>query len=188
MIIDCHGHYTTEPAQLTEYRKAQLEGLEADPSFLPSRADLNISDDLSHSVGVGVIDGRHVESALGQAVVTCQRRAQVAGPDDGYQSPALDSEFSPYSITQRGNRIPHSSRALKFEIGKVSPNVGGIDPRSNCQVIRAHRLGSAIQFLEESEVARKPGDCGVGDPAHRSDDTSGLLLRSGRQCLPLPFS
>ena len=45
MIIDCHGHYTTEPAQLTEYRKAQLDGLEADPSFLPSRADLNISDD-----------------------------------------------------------------------------------------------------------------------------------------------
>ena len=45
MIIDCHGHYTTEPAQLTEYRKAQLEGLKADPSFLPSRADLNITDD-----------------------------------------------------------------------------------------------------------------------------------------------
>jgi len=45
MIIDCHGHYTTEPAQLTEYRKAQLDGLAADPSFLPSRADLKISDD-----------------------------------------------------------------------------------------------------------------------------------------------
>ena len=45
MIIDCHGHYTTEPAQLTEYRKAQLEGLEQDPSFLPSRADLVITDD-----------------------------------------------------------------------------------------------------------------------------------------------
>ena len=45
MIIDCHGHYTTEPVQLTDYRKAQLEGLAADPSFLPSRADLNVSDD-----------------------------------------------------------------------------------------------------------------------------------------------
>lgn len=45
MIIDCHGHYTTEPAQLTEYRKAQLDGLAADPSFLPSRADLKITDD-----------------------------------------------------------------------------------------------------------------------------------------------
>ncbi len=45
MIIDCHGHYTTEPPQLTDYRKAQLEGLAKDPSFLPTRADLKITDD-----------------------------------------------------------------------------------------------------------------------------------------------
>ena len=45
MIIDCHGHYTTEPEQLTDYRKSQLAGLDADPSFLPTRADLNITDD-----------------------------------------------------------------------------------------------------------------------------------------------
>ncbi|MEK9848721.1 MAG: amidohydrolase family protein, partial [Rhodospirillaceae bacterium] len=45
MIIDCHGHYTTEPEALTEYRKQQLAALDADPSFLPTRADLNISDD-----------------------------------------------------------------------------------------------------------------------------------------------
>ena len=45
MIIDCHGHYTTEPEQLTEYRKAQLAGLDADPSFMPTRADLKITDD-----------------------------------------------------------------------------------------------------------------------------------------------
>jgi len=45
MIIDCHGHYTTEPDALTHYRKTQLEALDADPSFLPTRADLNISDD-----------------------------------------------------------------------------------------------------------------------------------------------
>lgn len=45
MIIDCHGHYTTEPEALTAYRKQQLAALDADPSFLPTRADLNISDD-----------------------------------------------------------------------------------------------------------------------------------------------
>ena len=28
MIIDCHGHYTTEPAQLTRFRQAQLAALE----------------------------------------------------------------------------------------------------------------------------------------------------------------
>ena len=45
MIIDCHGHYTTEPSQLTDYRKSQLDALDADPSFIPTPADLKISDD-----------------------------------------------------------------------------------------------------------------------------------------------
>ncbi len=45
MIIDCHGHYTTEPAQLTDYRKQQLDALAKDPSFLPTPAALKISDD-----------------------------------------------------------------------------------------------------------------------------------------------
>ena len=45
MIIDCHGHYTTEPEPLTEYRKNELAGVNADPSFKPSPANLNITDD-----------------------------------------------------------------------------------------------------------------------------------------------
>ncbi|MDE0057646.1 MAG: amidohydrolase, partial [Defluviicoccus sp.] len=44
MIIDCHGHYTTAPAALREYRAAQVEGLE-DPGYRPMPADLGISDD-----------------------------------------------------------------------------------------------------------------------------------------------
>jgi 4-oxalmesaconate hydratase len=44
MIIDCHGHYTTAPAELQKYRDAQIAGLK-DPAQLPSRASLKISDD-----------------------------------------------------------------------------------------------------------------------------------------------
>jgi len=43
VIIDCHGHYTTEPAALTDFRKAQLAAL-ADPS-LPAPQLAPISDD-----------------------------------------------------------------------------------------------------------------------------------------------
>ena len=43
MIIDCHGHYTTAPAALQEYRDAQLARL-ADPA-LPVPAAPEISDD-----------------------------------------------------------------------------------------------------------------------------------------------
>jgi len=44
MIIDCHGHYTTEPDQLHDFRKRQIAALH-DPTQRPSPALLRISDD-----------------------------------------------------------------------------------------------------------------------------------------------
>jgi len=44
MIIDCHGHYTTAPKELEAYRQKQIAGLK-DPSHVPSKGTLNISDD-----------------------------------------------------------------------------------------------------------------------------------------------
>src|SRR5258708_2058778 len=44
MIIDCHGHYTTAPKALQDYRDAQVAGLK-DKSWKPTKANLNISDD-----------------------------------------------------------------------------------------------------------------------------------------------
>src|ERR1700722_3923947 len=44
MIIDCHGHYTTEPKDLGRYRHEQIAAIDA-PSKMPSRASLKISDD-----------------------------------------------------------------------------------------------------------------------------------------------
>jgi 4-oxalmesaconate hydratase len=45
MIIDCHGHYTTEPKDLHAYRKRQIAGLK-DPAQLPSPTEtFKITDD-----------------------------------------------------------------------------------------------------------------------------------------------
>jgi 4-oxalmesaconate hydratase len=44
MIIDCHGHYTTEPDQLHDFRKRQVAALQ-DPTQRPSPASLRIGDD-----------------------------------------------------------------------------------------------------------------------------------------------
>ncbi len=44
MIIDCHGHYTTAPKQLEEWRKRQIAALE-DAKHAPSKGSLGISDD-----------------------------------------------------------------------------------------------------------------------------------------------
>src|ERR1700741_4687349 len=45
MIIDIHGHYTTEPAALHTFRDKQLAGLAAS-ARKPSSTDLGISDDV----------------------------------------------------------------------------------------------------------------------------------------------
>jgi 4-oxalmesaconate hydratase len=44
MIIDCHGHYTTAPKALENWRNAQIANL-ATPELGPKVADLKISDD-----------------------------------------------------------------------------------------------------------------------------------------------
>ena len=44
MIIDCHGHYTTAPAELEAWRKRQIAAI-GDPAKAPKRSELVVSDD-----------------------------------------------------------------------------------------------------------------------------------------------
>ena len=44
MIIDCHGHYTTAPKALENWRNQQIAGIK-DPAVMPKVGDLKISDD-----------------------------------------------------------------------------------------------------------------------------------------------
>ena len=44
MIVDCHGHYTTAPKPLQDFRDAQIAALD-DPSKAPSPDGIRISDD-----------------------------------------------------------------------------------------------------------------------------------------------
>ena len=46
MIVDVHGHYTTEPKDLHRFRKEQTEAANAkDKSRMPPRSALKMSDD-----------------------------------------------------------------------------------------------------------------------------------------------
>src|SRR5258708_37463661 len=44
LVIDCHGHYTTEPKALFDWRKRQIDAI-GDPSQMPRIDELDISDD-----------------------------------------------------------------------------------------------------------------------------------------------
>jgi 4-oxalmesaconate hydratase len=45
MLIDCHGHYTTEPPELGHYRNKQKAELAEDPNHRATKGVVNISDD-----------------------------------------------------------------------------------------------------------------------------------------------
>jgi Predicted metal-dependent hydrolase of the TIM-barrel fold len=49
MIIDCHGHYTTAPKALTEFREAQIAGL-TDPGRRPSGPPKFSDDEIRESL------------------------------------------------------------------------------------------------------------------------------------------
>ncbi len=44
MIIDCHGHYTTEPKDLLRWRKEQVDNVK-EPAKQPSKSSLKVTDD-----------------------------------------------------------------------------------------------------------------------------------------------
>lgn len=45
MIIDCHGHYTTAPQELTDYRDNQKKELEDNPLIQHLKGEINITDE-----------------------------------------------------------------------------------------------------------------------------------------------
>ncbi len=45
MIIDCHGHYTTAPEALGDYRDKQMAALAQDPEHIGEKGLIDISDD-----------------------------------------------------------------------------------------------------------------------------------------------
>ena len=56
MIVDCHGHYTTAPPQLGEYRDAQKAALRADPGHVGEKGSISISDEGYSQVHAEVVN------------------------------------------------------------------------------------------------------------------------------------
>jgi 4-oxalmesaconate hydratase len=45
VIIDCHGHYTTTPPGVSEWREAQKASVEAEPGYVGEKGTVVVSDD-----------------------------------------------------------------------------------------------------------------------------------------------
>jgi 4-oxalmesaconate hydratase len=84
MIIDCHGHYTTAPAQLGEYRDRQKADLKKNPKHQAVSGTIDISDDeLRESVEGAQLK---LQRERGTDVTIFSPRASAMGHDFGNES------------------------------------------------------------------------------------------------------
>src|SRR6516225_3132768 len=84
MIIDCHGHYTTAPKALEEWRNRQIAGIK-DPAAAPKVAELKISDDeLRQSIESNQL--KLMRSAA--AISPSSARARASWPTTSATSPS----------------------------------------------------------------------------------------------------
>ena len=84
LIIDCHGHYTTAPDELGEYREQQKADLANNPDFQHSKGTINISDDqLRESLEGAQLK---LQSERGTDVTIFSPRASWMGHHIGNQS------------------------------------------------------------------------------------------------------
>lgn len=87
MIIDCHGHYTTAPGALGEYRDAQRAALKDNPAHQFAKGTIQISDD---QIRESIINNQlKLQQERGTDVTIFSPRASWMGHDLGNSSTSL---------------------------------------------------------------------------------------------------
>jgi 4-oxalmesaconate hydratase len=137
MIIDIHGHYTTEPQALHQFRDKQLAGL-ADPMRRPKDGDLGISDDMLRQSVKPQLD---FQKARGSDLTIFSPRA--AGMAHHVGSEAISREW-----TRISNDLIHRIASLlpdNFAAVGQLPQYPGAPPK-NC-IAELERLVNELGFV-----------------------------------------
>ena len=123
MIIDCHGHYTTAPKALEEWRNRQVANL-ATPALGPKVAELKISDDeLAESIQTNQL--RFMRERGSDLTVFSPRASFMAHHIGDFQTSATWAAIC--------NELCHRVAKLfptHFIGAAMLPQSPGVDPRS----------------------------------------------------------
>ncbi len=123
MIIDCHGHYTTAPKALEEWRNRQVANL-ATPALGPKVAELKISDDeLAESIETNQL--RFMRERGSDLTVFSPRASFMAHHIGDFQTSATWAAIC--------NELCHRVAKLfptHFIGAAMLPQSPGVDPRS----------------------------------------------------------
>lgn len=134
MIIDIHGHYTTEPAALHRFRERQVKG-ELDGGATSADLDLKISDD---DIIASVQPQLALQRARGSDLTIFSPRAAGMGHHVGTEAVGLDWAQLSNDMIHRVCRLLPENFA---PVGQL-PQVPGVSP-ANCipELTRIAALG-----------------------------------------------
>ena len=164
MIIDCHGHYTTEPKDLHRFRKDQTEAVK-NKTALPPRAGLKISDDeIRESLEANQI---RLQKERGTDLTIFSPRASGMGHHVGDEAVSLEWT----AICRRSRRYCRQSRRTRMSYGLCS--ISNTTP-SNFAVLIANAESTSAGWKHVK----------AGCPASSARITP---LRRGRSAIPLPL-
>ncbi|HEU5144404.1 MAG TPA: amidohydrolase family protein [Dermatophilaceae bacterium] len=142
MIIDCHGHYTTAPTQLGEWRDRQVAAI-GDPASAPDPGDLVITDDdIRESIEANQL---RLMDERGTDVTVFSPRASYMAHHIG--------DFDVSSTWARiCNDLCHRVSTLfpeRFAMGAMLPQSPGVDPATVVPELRraVDQLGAVVVNL-----------------------------------------
>jgi 4-oxalmesaconate hydratase len=151
MIIDCHGHYTTFPPQLTAYREAQRAALAADPDHVGEKGVVDISDD-------------EIRERLEPAQIRLQRER---GTDLTLFSPRAS-----WMAHHEGN--PHTSRFWSEHCNELVSRVCNLYPDSFAPVCQLPQSPGAAIEPSVAELTRCVEELGFVGCNLNPDPSGGL--------------
>ena len=124
MIIDCHGHYTTAPKALEDWRNQQIAGIK-DPSVMPKVADLKISDDeLRESIETNQLKFMRERGSRSDDLLTAR---ELHGPS--HRRFRVSARPGPRSATSSAS-ASRSCFPDNFIGAAMLPQSPGVDPKT----------------------------------------------------------
>ena len=142
MIIDCHGHFTTAPQQLADWRERQVAAV-GDPTNAPDPHDLVISDDdLRAAVSENQL--RLMDERGSDLTVFSPRASFMAHHVGDYEVSSTWSRICNDLVHRVSTLFPD-----RFAMGAMLPQSPGVDPATTVPELRrsVEELGAVVVNL-----------------------------------------
>jgi 4-oxalmesaconate hydratase len=142
VIIDCHGHYTTAPPQLEEWRNRQIAAFD-EGSAAPDPADLVISnDDIRATIEENQL--RLMDDRGGDLTIFSPRASFMAHHIGDFEVSATWSRICNDLCARVAHLFPE-----RFAMGAMLPQSPGVDPATVLPELRraVEELGAVVVNL-----------------------------------------